>query len=145
MWKEVSERMNHEKYIEMLKSVFPLMNLRKRMFQQDGASIHRAPNVGQFLNKNCPAGWIGLGSEKQVWPPYSPDIAPCDYGLWPYVLPKVQRRGATTREELRRFINEEFKNIPKQIIINICEGMVRRCNILIKNKGGNVEYPHVVE
>ena len=97
------------------------------------------------MNKKCPAGWIGLGSEKQIWPPCSPDLAPCDYGLWPYVLEKVKRRGATSRDELRTFIEEEFDSIPQDVLINIYNSMQRRCEILLHTKGENVDFVMVEE
>jgi len=143
--REVSDKMNAEDYKKMLEGVFPSMKLRRRMFQQDGASIHSAKKVRQFLNKRCPAGWIGKGSETKEWPPYSPDIAPCDYGLWPYLLPRVRRRGASTREELKQFVKEEIESMPETVIKNICNDMQRRCEILILTKGGNVEHPQMEE
>ena len=145
VYSEVSDRMNSKEYIKILKDVFPTMKLRKRMFQQDGASVHKSKESRQFLDKFCPAGWIGLGSKTQIWPPYSPDCAPCDYGLWPYVLEKVKRRGATTREELREIVVEEFQAIPKNVIMNICNDMSRRCQILMATGGGNVEHPQMEE
>jgi hypothetical protein len=145
VFREVSEKMDAKEYKKMLKNVFPSMKLRRRMFQQDGARIHTANKVRQFLDKKCPAGWIGLGSNKQIWPPYSPDIAPCDFGLWPYLLPRVNRRGASTRTELREFVIEEFNSIPPGVIANICNDMKRRCEILITTKGGNVEHHQIEE
>ena len=134
-----------EEYQKMLKEVFPFMKIRHRMFQQDGARIHTAEKVTQFLNQQCKAGGIGLGSATQEWPPYSPDIAPCDYGLWPYMLPRIKRRCATNLHQLKEFVFDEFQNIPDSVIVNICEGMVRRCKILKLCKGGNVEHVAVEE
>lgn len=145
VFEEVEETMTAETYIAMLKRLFPSMGLRWRLFQQDGASPHTAKITTQFLDKACKRGWIGLGSDLIEWPAHSADIAPCDYGLWPYLQARIVRRMAATREELRAYVLEEFQEIPKQVITNICRDMRRRCEILVASKGGNVEHPQMVE
>ena len=137
---EVEENMNAETYVAMLKEVFPSMGLRWRLFQQDGASCHTAKITTQFLDRKCKRGWIGIGSDLVEWPANSPDIAPCDYGLWPYLQSRIMKRMATTRQQLREYVIEEFSLIQKQVIINICNDMQRRCELLVLAEGGNVEH-----
>jgi len=140
VFKEVDDTMTADNYLGMIKKLNPVMKFRKRMIQQDGASIHRALKVRQFVDKVCEKGWIGIGSSRMKWPGYSPDLTPCDYGLWAYILPRVIRRGATTRAQLKEFIEEEFESIPSEVISNICLSVFDRCLTCIQNEGGNVEY-----
>ncbi len=47
------------------------------VFQQDGAPAHTANSTQQFIESNMAANW-----SKTVWPPYSADLNPLDYGIW---------------------------------------------------------------
>ncbi len=63
--------------------------------------------------------------EKLFWknkliqnPPNSPDLAyPIEY-IWAYIKPRIKRRNPQTLEELKKFILEEWNEIPKKIIDN---------------------------
>jgi len=75
-----------ERYCRMIKEhLIPEMK-RKRscshaIFQQDGAPPHTAAMTRELLNSS-------FGTEKVIskgfpfeWPPYSPDLSPCDFWL----------------------------------------------------------------
>ena len=47
------------------------------IFQQDGAPPHYSNVVRAYLNNKRPNNWIGRGGPVS-WPPYSPDLTPCD-------------------------------------------------------------------
>ena len=56
-------------------------------FMQDGAKPHRTQEVFQGIHRVYRTRVIGLGYSKfsnrgLEWPPYSPDMNPCDYFLW---------------------------------------------------------------
>jgi hypothetical protein len=63
--------------------------LEKHFFQWDGAQPHTANAVLDVLNENFDdrvlsnhfPEWFGYG---RSWPPYSPDLNPCDYFLWAF-------------------------------------------------------------
>lgn len=48
---------------------------------------------------NC--GW--------TWPPYSPDLNPCDFYLWGYLKDRVYRRSPRTIPELKVEIEKEMR------------------------------------
>ncbi len=43
---------------------------------------------------------------KNLWPPHSPDLSPCDFFLWDYVKDKVFVHNPTSTEELKVKIME---------------------------------------
>ena len=59
---------------------------------------------------------IGLDSEKFTrggieWPPYFPDLNPCDYFLWGYVKDKVYANAPKTLDELKNNISTVISKI----------------------------------
>ncbi|EZA62136.1 hypothetical protein X777_03743 [Ooceraea biroi] len=59
-------------------------------FTQDGATPHRTQEVFETIHKVYGNRVIGLGYPKFAqggleWPPYSPDLNPCDFFLWGYI------------------------------------------------------------
>ena len=49
---------------------------------QDGAPPHTALSTREFLKKHFNSRIIGKHFRNE-WPPYSPDLTPADYYLWP--------------------------------------------------------------
>ena len=82
-WVPTGQTVNKEYYVEVLRE------LRKRFlgkrpaffksgvwhFQQDNAPVHNSILVTDYLTK------MGINTVPQ--PPYSPDLAPCDFLLFP--------------------------------------------------------------
>ena len=46
-------------------------------------------------------------------PPYSPDLAPCDFFLFPKLKRPMEGRRFATIEEIKTASQEELKTIPK--------------------------------
>ena len=136
----VLENITTDSYIEMLKEVFPMMKIIKRMIQQDGGSTHTDKVTTQFLNKNYKRWWICLGSNLIECPAHSPDITPCDYGLWLYLQTRITLKMSTTRKQLFNYIISEFHQILKDVITNICNDIQRRCELLIEHNCDNIEH-----
>ncbi len=67
--------------------------------QQDGAPIHYARVVCEFLDSNFP-GWIGQQGAVE-WSARSPDITPCDFGVQGLLKDRVYSRHPRTLEDLR--------------------------------------------
>ena len=75
-----------ENSLEMLKQFFWPKVLRtaehdRYYFQQDGARPHTAAIVQTWLNSKFGNKFI----DKDLWPPRSPDLHPCDFYLWGYL------------------------------------------------------------
>jgi len=61
-------------------------------FQQDSSLTHYK-DVRGYLNRNLPQRWIGrAGKEDDAlmrWPPWSPDLTPCDFFFWGFLKDTV--------------------------------------------------------
>jgi len=71
---------------EFLPQVRRMNKINGFWFMQDGARPHRTDPVFQTLNQAFGSRIIGLGSSAGFpgaidWPPYSPDLNPCDFWL----------------------------------------------------------------
>jgi len=91
----VRETVNQTNYQNMIKSYFvPKLKdftgnkFKDQIFMQDGASPHTAIKSIKLLQTIFKDRIIS-GKSKDTWPPYSPDINPCDYFLWGYLKDKV--------------------------------------------------------
>lgn len=78
--------------INALKELRPKSRLSTWHFHHDNASAHRASVTQDFLTQS--------GLTLLDHPPYSPDLAPCDFGLFPLVKSQLKGRKFTTEEEL---------------------------------------------
>ena len=109
-------RSARRRYLAMLKRYY-LPNIRRHgeqdtiTFHQDGAPPHYANLVRDWLEETFQGRVISRGFE-DFWPPYSPDLNPCDFYLWGYLKSKVYRDPVpTTLEELRKNIRREIRRI----------------------------------
>jgi hypothetical protein len=77
-------------YLELLENRFlPVVrtwpSFGDLIFMQDGAPPHHHAAVHEWLNRHFTNRWIGRSSANLIapfrWPPYSPDLTPCDFFL----------------------------------------------------------------
>lgn len=118
---------NAEKYVTRLKKVFPLMGLETYRFMQDGASIHTADLTLDYLNSNCKKGWIGLKSPWIEFPPYSPDLTPCDFFLWGYLKERVYANSPNSIQMLKHYIETEISDLSPEMIEKACMKVLDLC------------------
>lgn len=113
------------------------------VFQQDGAPPHFNVIVRQWLDQNFPLRWIGRGSKESPapirWPPYSPDLTPCDFFLWGYLKSRIYRTQPEDLNELRRRIFQEFTELPQEMVNRSIESYVRRLERCLELNGQSVE------
>ena len=74
------DTVNQHNYLEMLKNYFwpkvlKTAEYKKYYFQQDGARPHTAKTVQTWLKDQFGKKFI----DKDMWPPRSPDLNPCDF------------------------------------------------------------------
>ena len=50
------------------------------------------------------------------WPPYSPDLNPCDYLLWWYLRERIYCNNPQTLADLKDNIRREIRHIPSDMI-----------------------------
>ena len=53
-------------------------------------------------------------------PPNSPDLAFPIEDLWAIIKPRVKRREPKSKEELKKFILQEWNSVPLSLIRNLC-------------------------
>ena len=99
----------------------------------DNARSHTAAVVTDLL---CIWQW-----EILEHPPYSPDMSPCDYNLFPKVKEPLRGTWYNTRDELIRAIGPSIRNINKD---GCADGVRRLPNVWQKviNKGATILKVH---
>lgn len=113
-------------------------------FMQDGALPHRTNEVFEILNEHFSGRVIGLGYPTRFnggldWPPYSPDLNPCDFFLWGYLKDKVYRDSPATIDELQEAIIREIQSIPDETRINVIRGFESRLHAIMEKEGSHIE------
>ena len=100
-WVPTGQTVNKEIYVEVLRE-FRKRFRRKRPalfksgrwhFQQDNAPVHNSILVTDYLTK--------MGIKTVPHPPYCPDLAPCDFWLFPKLKEKLRGCRYETIEEKR--------------------------------------------
>ena len=134
------ETVKKENYLEMLQTFFWPKLLRtkhheKYYFQQDGAAAHTSNIVQAWGTSKFGRKFLN----KQMWPPRSPDLNPCDYFLWGYLKSVVYNPLPKTIEDLKVNLEREIKNIDEKILKKLFFNLSKRCNLVIYAEGGHFE------
>ena len=81
------------------------------IFQQDGASAHRARETVELLQAATP-GFISPA----LWPPNSPDLNPLDYKIWGFMQDKVYSVKIRDVNHLRQRIKDAWNEMDQRVI-----------------------------
>jgi hypothetical protein len=73
------------------------------------------------------------------WPPYSPDVNPCDYFLWGYLKARVYQRNPRTIPELKAAIESEFRAIDRCMLELVVRNFVNRLEKIVVADGAHFE------
>jgi len=97
------------------------------IIHHDNAPAHRSFKVSQFLAKN----------NKTVIPhsPYSPDLAPCDFFLFPQLKLRMKVRTFNTIEEIQEESQRVLDTIPKRDFQGCFQAWQKRWDRSIRAKG----------
>ena len=105
-WVPTGQTVNKEYYVEVLKE-FRKRFCRKRPallksgqwhFQQDNAPVHNSILVTDYLTK--------MGIKTVPHPPYSPDLAPCDFWFFPKLKENLRGCCLETIEEMKAAVTK---------------------------------------
>jgi transposase len=99
------------------------------IFQQDNASCHKSKAVLEFFEKNN----IKLLNH----PPQSPDLNPIEL-IWAYLKKKIELSRPKNREDLKLSIENNWNQIPLDVIKNCVEGLKNKFAEVVRNKGENM-------
>ena len=60
--------------------------------------------------------------------------------LWSLLAPKVEKHNATTVEELKKSIEDEWDKIDESVLKKMSDSMVSRCNEIIASQGHKINH-----
>jgi len=129
-----SQIMNAEFYVNILRMHLPeIENLLgdEWRFQQDNDPKHTSRLAKNFLQNNTP--------EVIDWPSNSPDLNLIE-NLWSIVKRNVEKKMPKNTDDLRRFMIQEWDDIPESTLIGLVGSMKRRCELIIENNGERIPY-----
>lgn len=145
----LTENVTGERYCQMLnENVFPYIvgtgDLEDYWFMQDGARPHRTNDVFNLLSEYFGNRLIGLDSKKYTgegldWPPYSPDINPCDFSLWGTLKDNIYKTPVIDIEELKVRIEHQIKVISRNTLENCIKSFESRLRHIIATEGKHFE------
>ncbi len=97
----------------------------------DNAPVHKA-KVAMTAMASC-------GFENIVHPPYSPDLAPSDYYLFPNLKKELRGRHFDSDESLQVAVNEHFTSKNKNYFFEGLQKLIHRSNKCIDVRGDYIE------
>lgn len=83
--------------------------------------------------------WMGRGSPNLPWPPYSPDLTPCDFFLWGWIKERVYRTQPENLDDLQARIQQAFLDLPQDMIDRAMDSYERRLRRCVQVEGRSVE------
>lgn len=139
--------LNAERFINFLQNEFsneienlPLIAYNNIIFQLDGAPIHNALVVRNWLNENFPRRWIGRNSPLINCPPRSPDLTPLDYFLWGFLKNEVYKTQPRNSLELKNQIRQACAEITPATLRKVMANNRKRIEACIRADGGLIEH-----
>ena len=134
-WVPTGQTVNKEYYVEVLRE-FRKRFRRKRPalfksgqwhFQQDNAPVHNSILVTDYLTKTVPH------------PPYSPDLAPCDFCLFPKFEEKLRGCRYEIIEEMKAAVTKVIDTLTQEEVHGALQRLLERFNKCIAAGGDYFE------
>lgn len=138
-----------ESYLSLLQEEFITKVQENRdfgqmWFMQDGARPHTTNQnltylYGKFSDRVISNRFPEVLNAGIEWPPYSPDLNPCDYFLWGYLKERVYSSGPQNLEQLENAIKNEIGLISSEMISRVLNNFKDRIRHLIVTDGKHFE------
>ena len=134
-WVPTGQTVNKEYYDEVLRE-FRKRFRRKRPalfksgqwhFYQDNAPVHNCILVIDYFTE--------MGIKTVPRPPYSPDLAPCDFWLFP----KLRGCHYETIEEMKEAVTKVIYTLTQEVFHGVFQKLLERYNKCIAAGGGYFE------
>lgn len=116
--------------IDNIKMQRPTSGTKNMKILHDNARPHVHENVKNFLNFN--------GINIIDHPPYSPDLAPCDFWLFNEIKKRLPNQ--ISKEQLGPKITEILNSIPKEEYQKTFQKWIERMKLCIENQGDYFEH-----
>lgn len=133
------QKMNSHFYLQVLRNLYE--SIRQKRWSEwksnswklhhDNAPAHTKADVMQYLQENK----INVLEH----PPYSPDLAPADFFLFPKIKTCLKGRRFDDIETIQRNTVTALEIVPDQLFTQCFEKWQRRWNRCIEEKGGYFE------
>ena len=140
---------NSKNYLEMLRDTFiptahGLNKIASFWFQQDGARPSRSRDVFSLLYEHFGNQVIALDFKNHFeggmdWPPYSPDLNPCDFFLWGYLKDRVYQEPHSSLSQLESALVREVSAIEVTTLKSVLRSFANRLDFVIKHQGAHFE------
>ncbi|KAG1039200.1 hypothetical protein G6F43_012558 [Rhizopus delemar] len=107
---------------------------RDFIFQEDGASCHTGGYARWWKETHQIRGF-------EYWPAQSPDLNPIEH-VWNALERRIERKRSSVKnlEQLKVALREEWERMDDEFADRLVRSMKRRCEAVIKAKGGATEY-----
>ena len=113
-WVPTGQTVNKEYYVEVLRKFKKrflgkrpaLFKLGQWHFQQDNAPVHNSTLVTDYLTK--------MGIKTVRHPPNSPDLAPCDFWLFPKLKKNLDGCRYETIEEMKEAVTKDIDTLTQE-------------------------------
>jgi len=132
-----NDTVNAERYLNRILRPIILPLARQRghdfIYMDDNARPHRAHVVNNFFEEE--------NINRMVWPARSPDLNPIEH-VWDALGRRLKKRVVKPNflNELAAAVAEEWPLIEQQIIDNCIFSMQRRCQAVLRARGGPTRY-----
>ena len=134
-WVPTGQTVNKEYYVEVLRE-FRKRFRRKRPalfksgqwhFHQDNAPVHNSILVTDYLTK--------MAIKTVPYPPYSPDIAPCDFWLFPKLKENLRGCRYEKIEEMKEAVTKVIDTLTQEDFHGAFQKLLERYNMCIASGG----------
>ncbi|XP_074597265.1 uncharacterized protein LOC141852231 [Brevipalpus obovatus] len=104
------------------------------IFHQDSAPSHTSKRTLEFLRSS------GINFiPPSMWTPKSPDNAPMDFSIWGYMERELKKHKVKTMIGLKKALTQIWDEIPENVVQNTLLAWPKRCHLIRKSRGGNIE------
>jgi len=121
--------------LQHFKKKWPKRKISEILLHHDNARPHVAHSVVEFLDK--------YGIQIVPHPPYSPDLAPCDFWLFPEIKFPLRGRKFKSNNEVVKAVEAECKRLGKDGLKFVFQKWQERWQKCIATEGGYFEKEHV--
>ncbi|UYV82415.1 CNOT6L [Cordylochernes scorpioides] len=104
-------------------------------FMEDGGLPHISCGVKQLLKDTFSENRVISRHFIHQWPTRSPDLTPCDFGLWGYIKSCVYRCWPITLVMLKASIRRHISSISTNMLFNAVQAVIHRLQAVFENEG----------
>jgi hypothetical protein len=104
---------------------------RTWMLHHDNAPCHTAVSINEFLAEKCMPVF--------PQPPYSLDLSPCDFFLFPRLKNHLKRRHFGILDNIQKSVTDELKGIPAEAFQYCYERWKQRLRRCVATQGNYIE------